>query len=136
MRKARAKPQANGATPYARSRITNGSVLLPCVDGRSLWARRARDLIQLTEQDVSGGDPERLSQAARSIIRRAAVLSVELEHLEVKFAQAEATPEQLMLYSRLANTQRRLLQAVGLERRLKSVASLSSILRPIKEAAE
>src|SRR5690349_19554851 len=30
-----------------RSRITNGNALLPGVDGRSVWARRCRDVIDL-----------------------------------------------------------------------------------------
>jgi len=31
------------AKPTARTRITNGSAFLPTVDGRSIWARLARD---------------------------------------------------------------------------------------------
>jgi hypothetical protein len=58
------------------------------------------------------------SAAERSIIRRAAVLTTELEQLEVKFALAgEASPAMLEVYQRAANSLRRLLEAVGLQRR-------------------
>jgi hypothetical protein len=60
--------------------------------------------------------------AERSITRRVAVLSVELEHLEARFATAgAASAEELDLYQRTANTLRRLLEAVGLQRRPRDV---------------
>ena len=49
-----------------RSRITNGSALLPGVDGRSAWVRRARDLIREHLADLGGFD--NVSAAERSII--------------------------------------------------------------------
>ena len=63
----------------ARSRVTNGNRLLPEVDGRTVWARRMRDLIQAHTADL-GGDSE-ISEAERSLIRRAATLATELERL-------------------------------------------------------
>jgi hypothetical protein len=41
-----------------RSRITNGSALLPGVDGRSAWIRRCEDVIEAHLSDL-GGEPER-----------------------------------------------------------------------------
>ena len=73
--------------PRARSRITNGSALLAGVDGRSMWARRMRDLIEAHTSDLGGVDV--CSQAERSLVRRVATLSVELEHLEARFATAD-----------------------------------------------
>src|SRR5450755_3207620 len=94
---------------HGRSRISNGSAILPGVDGRSTWVRRLRDLIGLHLSDL-GGDGE-VSEAERSIVRRAATLTVELERLEAVFAVAgEAKPEQLDLYQRTANSLRRLLE--------------------------
>ena len=61
------------------------------------------------------------SAAERSIIRRAATLNVECEHLEMRFASSEASAADLLLYSRLANTLRRLLEAVGIERQMQDV---------------
>jgi len=103
-----------------RSRITNGSALLPGVDGRSAWVRRARDLIREHLADLGGFD--NVSAAERSIIRRASVLTVELERLEAKFALAgEASVQDLDCYQRGANTLRRLLGAVGLQRRAREI---------------
>jgi hypothetical protein len=122
-------PEVATSKPTHRSRVTNGSQLLPGVDGRSLWARRCRDLIENHIHDRGG--PEALSEAERSIIRRASVLTVELEMLEQKFATCgEATPAELDLYSRLSNTMRRLLESVGLQRRTRDISppSLSRYL--------
>jgi hypothetical protein len=93
---------------------------LPGVDGRSTWVRRLRDLIEAHVGDLGGDD--RISEAERSIVRRAATLTVELERLEAKFAVAgEAAPADLDLYQRTAGNLRRLLEAVGLERRQRDV---------------
>lgn len=103
-----------------RSAVTNGSALLPGVDGRSLWVRRCKDLI--TEHLVDLGGEDNASAAERSIIRRACVLTVELEQLEVKFATAgRSSPEDLDLYQRTAGGLRRLLEAVGIQRRPRDV---------------
>jgi len=69
-----------------RSRITNGTSLLADVDGRSAWARRCRDLIALHTDDLGGADA--VSTAEASIVRRAAVLTMELERMEQAFAKA------------------------------------------------
>src|SRR5262249_3519444 len=79
----------------ARSRINNGTELLPEIDGRSIWARRCRDLIALHVSDCGGEDG--LSEAQRSIIRRAAVLTIELEQMELKFAEGQASPKMLQI---------------------------------------
>src|SRR3974390_2073476 len=81
-----------------RSAIANGK-LLPGIDQRNTWVRRARELIADHISDCGGED--NTSTAERSIIRRAAVLTVELERLELKFAQAgEASADDLDLYIR------------------------------------
>jgi hypothetical protein len=106
--------------PPTRSRISNGSHILPGVDGRSTWARRLRDLIGLHLSDLGGDDA--VSEAERSIVRRVSTLTVELERMELGFALAgEALPDQLDLYQRTANSLRRLLEAVGLQRRSRNV---------------
>ena len=64
------------------------------------------------------------SAAERSIIRRAAVLTTELERLEVKFALAgQANADDLDIYQRTAGNLRRLLEAVGLQRRARDVTN-------------
>lgn len=118
--KVRTRRKVSGLKLCGRSRITNGRVLLPSVDGRSLWARRLRDLINLHQSDLGGAGS--VSTAEQSIIRRAACLTVELELMEVKFASnGGADNDGLHAYGQTANTLRRLLQAIGLERRAKNV---------------
>ena len=103
-----------------RSRVTNGSVLLPGIDGRSPWVRRCKDVIALHLSDLGGVD--NTSAAERSLIRRASVLTVELERLEARFAGAgEADAGDLDLYQRTAGNLRRLLEAVGIQRRAKDI---------------
>jgi len=103
-----------------QSRLTNSSRLLPGVNGNSTWVRRCKDIIAAHMSDLGGDDSA--TQAERSIVRRASVLTVEMERIERQFALAEATdPELLDLYQRTANSLRRLLEAVGLQRRARDV---------------
>jgi hypothetical protein len=103
-----------------KSRITNGSAFLPGIDGRSTWVRRAKDLCHAHLVDLGGYD--NASAAERSIVRRVAVITTELENLERRFALAGfATAEDLGLYLTAANSLRRLLEAVGLQRRPRDV---------------
>jgi hypothetical protein len=102
---------------HRKSRITNGSCLLPGVDGRSPWVKRCKDVIAAHLSDKPNA-----SAAEFAIIRRAAVLIVELERLEKQFALAgEADPETLELYGRVASNMRRLLESVGLDRRARNI---------------
>lgn len=120
--------------PANRSRVTNRSAVLPDVDGRSTWVRRLRDLIALHLADLGGDDA--VSEAERSIVRRIATLTVELERMEAGFAVAGAAqPDQLDLYQRTAGNLRRLLEAVGLERRAREVTpTLDQIAKDIEHS--
>jgi hypothetical protein len=105
-----------------RSRVTNGKILIAGVDQRSPWVRRCRDIIR--EHIADKGGVENCSAAERSIIRRAAVLTTELERMERLFALAgEAPAADLDLYQRTAGNLRRLLECVGIERRARDVTS-------------
>lgn len=82
------------------------------VDGRTVQARRFRDLIAAHTSELAH-DP---SEAEASIIRRASALEMQLEQLEAAWlSQAPATAD-LEAYSRLSNTLRRHLAAIGLGR--------------------
>jgi hypothetical protein len=128
------KPQP-GDPRYGRSAITNGSALLPGVDGRSPWVRRAKDLIQAHLADLGGED--NTNAAVRSLVRRAAVLAVELEQLELKFALAGgAQPSDLDLYVRASGGLRRLFEGIGLRRVARDITpSLSDIEQEHAESA-
>jgi hypothetical protein len=102
------------------SRLTNGTKLLNGVDGRSPWVRRCKDIIAAHISDLGGED--NTSAAERSLVRRAAVMTTELEMLEAKFANAGmAKPDDLDLYVRASGNLRRLLESVGLQRRAREV---------------
>ena len=121
--------------PMARTKITNGVRILPGVDGRSMWVRRFRDVRALHLADLGGEDA--VSEAEKSIVRRAACLTVELERMEMMFAQDDAEPWRLEVYSRMAGNLRRLLESVGLQRRAKDITpDLQSYLRSKAEGAE
>jgi hypothetical protein len=103
-----------------RSRVTNGTQLLPGVPNTNAWARRAKDVIGMHLSDMGGVD--NTSAAERSIIRRAATLTVELERLEATFALAgQASADDLDLYQRTAGNLRRLLEAVGIQRQARDI---------------
>ena len=105
---------------FNRSAVTNGrSLFVEAVDGRLPWARRFRDLIELHLSDLGGRDV--CSEGQCSLVRRIAAIEVELERMEGQFAQKPATPDKLDLYQRMSNTLRRLLDAIGLERKARDV---------------
>jgi hypothetical protein len=136
---ARAKPVRGDRLPerkkaHARARVSNGNSLLGrAVDGRTLWARRLRDLIEEHISDL-GGDTN-VSASERSLVRRASTLEVELERMEVAFARAGAAlPDTLDLYQRTVGNLRRVLESLGLQRRPRDVTP--SVTDYLREAAE
>lgn len=105
-----------------RSRVTNGRDLFHGVDERSAWCRRYRDLLHLHLADMGG--EANISESEKSILRRASMMELQLEMLESKFAQNEggiASAADLQLYQRVANSCRRMLESVGLERRARDI---------------
>jgi hypothetical protein len=69
-----------------RSRVANGTKLLPMTDGRSATARRFKDLTEDISQDMG---VERLSELERQLIRRASMLCAECERMEAVAARGE-----------------------------------------------
>ena len=111
-----------------RSAVSNGTRLLPGVDGRNAWARRCRDIMRELVADLGG--PSNTSAAERSLARRAATLTIALEQLEAKFAVAEGavTHVDLDLYARGSGHLRRILESIGLKRRAKDITPGSNAL--------
>lgn len=112
-----------------RSKVANGTSLWAGIDGRSLWARRAGELLAAHISDLGG--PDNISEAERALAKRCAVLVCELERRESAFAKAgEATDEALAIYQTTVNTLRRTLESLGLERRARDVSpSLADIIK-------
>ena len=106
----------------SRSRVRAGQ-LLGGVDGRSWWVRRAKTIVRELVTDLGG--VENCSVAERAICRRIAVLEIELERLEHRFAllpdDVAADPADIDLYQRTSGGWRRLLEAIGLRRRPREI---------------
>jgi len=115
-----------------RDRVSNGTSLLSGVDGRNTWVRRAKHIINAHLGDLGGWN--NTSAAERSLIRRVATLTVELERLEKKFALAgEASETDLDLYIRASGNLRRLLEAIGLQRRSRDITPRLSEYLPLQQ---
>jgi hypothetical protein len=97
-----------------RSKVTNGKRMFVDGNGRSPWARRWRDLCELHARDLSGGDLDSLSEAKRSLIKRAATIEIELEAIEGKLS--EGKPGDLSTYAMAAGHLKRILETLGIER--------------------
>lgn len=112
--------QMNGHTRPDRLRLRT----LDHLDGRTLAARRAKDLVQGLESDLGGGDD--LTVAVKQLVQRAAVLGAIIEHQEAMWLAGL----RLDVNEHLAaiNAQRRVLATVGLERRARNVTTLSDVL--------
>jgi hypothetical protein len=119
------KPRATDARPpRMRSAVTNGSRLLVDGDGNSAWSRRYRDLVAAHAVDLGGADL--LSEAQKSLIRRASTLEVELEAMEARLSKGEAID--LDLFQRAAGNLRRLLESIGLRRVAREVDPIATYL--------
>jgi hypothetical protein len=100
-----------------RSRVTNGRrVFAIGGDGRGAWTRRWKDLQEAHVEDMGGITG--LSEAQVSLCRRAAALEVTLEQIEASMSLGAATIEDLDLYNRLSGNLRRILETIGLQRKV------------------
>jgi hypothetical protein len=120
-KEAKRKP-ADSRTPaarkvYARSRVSNGRDLLPDIDGRSVIARRYRDIASAVLADQGG--PDLCSEARQQLIRRFAAAAVLAEQLESRLANGEEID--IAAHATLSSTLVRLAQRIGLDRRARDV---------------
>jgi hypothetical protein len=100
-----------------RSKVTNGKTLFPTpVDGRSATFRRFRDIYAQVTSDL-GGDP---SEAQVQVARRAAALSAWCEREEAKLV-LESDDFDVQRFATVANSLRRLFEAIGMERKARDV---------------
>ena len=98
--------------PTARSRVTNGRDVLPAVDGRSLVARRYRDISNAILIDQGGAD--RCSESRLQLIRRFAAAAVLAEQLESRLANGETVD--IGEHATLSSTLVRLAAKIGIDR--------------------
>jgi hypothetical protein len=125
--------RGEAARVYLKSRITNGSALLPTANGNSIWARLVKDTLGGLMAHCGGAGM--VSETQKLAARRVSVLEAELIHLEDNFAIAreqgrEPEPAALDLYGRLADRQRRLADPLGWQRTARDVGpSLGDFMR-------
>jgi hypothetical protein len=138
--RASSRGRADITSRKLRAAITNGSHLLADLDHRLAWARRLKDLIAGSVSDLGGIDA--VSEHEKVLIRRAAMLTLQLELLEQRFAKnenGEATNKQIETYQRTTNTLRRVLESLGLQRRPRDINGESDeakLTRLLELAAE
>ena len=95
-----------------RAAVTNDPLALRGVDGRTMIARRYRDVAIALADDLGGHD--NLSEPTKILIRQAAALTVQVETLQTKIVAGEdVNLEQL---TRLSNVLGRTLQRLGLKK--------------------
>jgi hypothetical protein len=101
---------------YARSRLSNGTLLLPNVDGRSPIARRYRDIATAIAADQAGAS---CSEARKQLIRRFAAAAVLAEQLEARLANGEQI--NISEHALLVSSMVRISRQIGVNRIAKDI---------------
>jgi hypothetical protein len=114
-----------------RSAVTSGRKLFVEGDPNSAWSRRYRDLVRGHISDLGGR--EMLSEAQLSLVKRAAALACELEQMEGRMSLGQQVD--IDRFGRAASHLRRILEALGLERRARDVTpSLAEYLASLRHS--
>lgn len=95
------------------SAVTSGRKLFVEGDPNSAWSRRYRDLIAGHIADMGGADM--LSEAQKSLIRRASAIECELELMEGELSKGSEID--LDVFTRSSSHLRRILETLGIERK-------------------
>ena len=103
----------DGSAPKGKVRL----LTLEDLDRRTGAFKRIAELISALEADLGGSD--RLSTAQRQIAQRACLMAALLESMEADWLSGNGIDP--TIYSALSNTQRRLLEVLGLERKPRDV---------------
>ncbi|RWA85912.1 hypothetical protein [Mesorhizobium sp.] len=129
------RPPATPQPSPQRSQIANGSAtLLGGKDERSLYVRRMKEVIAEHVEDRGGLDA--MSAAEKSLIRRVAVMTIELEKLETRFAEDPTVGERTLdLYNRTAGNLGRILERLGLKRKEKPPRTIQGHLAAKRRAS-
>jgi len=102
---------------HGRASVSNGHDILPNVDGRSLIARRYRDITSAIFVDQGGID--RCSESRKQLIRRFAAAAVIAEQMESRLANGGEI--NISEHAQLSSTLVRIAQRIGLNRRFKDI---------------
>jgi hypothetical protein len=97
-----------------RSRVSNGSKPLLGADGRSMWIRRYKDLIE--DHAACYGGEANLSVPRMSMLRRQAAAIIECEQIEARMAEGKASDDDIDRHTRITGNIRRNYEAMGMDR--------------------
>jgi hypothetical protein len=118
---------------HGRTRVSNRHDILPNVDGRSLIARRYRDIANAIAIDQGGAD--RLSEAKLQLIRRFSAAAVLAERMEARLARGEAID--IQEHALLCSTLTRLVQRIGVNRVAKDITpNLQDYIRSLPKEGD
>jgi hypothetical protein len=118
---------------HAKSRVSNGQELLPGIDGRSVVARRYRDISYAIVADQGGIDL--CSETRLQLVRRFAAAAVMAEQMEAELANGKQID--VGQHALLVSTLVRVAHRIGINRRTKNIVpELSDYLDAQAEPAE
>ena len=129
------RPTSETRSPRQRSQVTNGRRSVrrrqwPLAMGTKVAATCANCM-----PDLCGGDLNSLSEAKRSLIKRASTIEIELEAIEGKLSEGKEAD--LGTYAMAAGHLKRILETLGIERVARDVTqSLDDILREYRRSHE
>jgi hypothetical protein len=119
-RKLTGRKPKRGDKAYGRSRLSNGhGATLPNVDGRSVAARRYRDIAAALIAD-QGGISE-CSESRQQLVRRFAGAAVLAEQLEAKLVGGEQID--IQEHAMLSSTLVRLAARIGIDRKARALVA-------------
>jgi hypothetical protein len=122
-----------GRKVYGRSAVSNGTDTLPDVDGRTIIARRYRDITRAILVDQGG--VEHCSESRQQLIRRFAAAAVLAEQLESRLANGEQID--IQEHATLSSTLVRLAARIGIDRVARDVTpSLAEYLAALPKVEE
>lgn len=101
----------------SKSRVSNGTELLPGVDGRTSLAKRYRDIASQIIVDQGGED--RLAEARLQLIRRFSAAAVLAEQMEARMVLGEQID--INLHALLTSSLVRVASKIGINRRAKEI---------------
>ena len=100
--------------------MTNGKQMFVQGNGRSPWARRWKDLIEAHVADLGG--VSNLSEAQRSLVKRAATIELELEQIEGRLSEGKA--QDLAAFATAVSHLRRVFETLGVERKARHMGDI------------
>jgi hypothetical protein len=109
---------------YGRAKISNDVELLPDVDGRTLIARRYRDIVAAILVDQGG--EERCSESRKQLVRRFAAAACIAEQMEAQLANGAEID--INEHALLVSTMVRVSNKIGVDRIAKDVTTLDQYL--------